>query len=214
MALARTLAVGPRILLLDEPLAALDKNLRLDMQIEIRQLQRRLAITTVMVTHDQDEALSMADTVAVMNRGRLEQSGTPAAIYDQPDTAFVASFVGTANMLPAVLVQQGGSFALELPGGALPIEPPRPVQRSGAVLAAIRPEHWALDPLGPLPATVALAMPLGPRHPGRPGAGRRHRRQADAAARGGRRRRSRGQGVRLRLRPGAAIRVFPSSEPE
>lgn len=100
IALARTLAVKPRILLLDEPFAALDKSLRLDMQIEIRRLQRDLNITTIMVTHDQEEAMSMADRVAVLNNGRLEQFAPAAEIYDRPASPFVASFVGTANMLP------------------------------------------------------------------------------------------------------------------
>ena len=104
VALARTLAVKPRILLLDEPFAALDKSLRLDMQIEIRRLQRELNITTIMVTHDQEEAMSMADRVAVLNNGRLEQFAPPAEIYDRPASPFVASFVGTANMLPARMV--------------------------------------------------------------------------------------------------------------
>jgi putative spermidine/putrescine transport system ATP-binding protein len=106
VALARTLAVRPRILLLDEPFAALDKSLRLDMQIEIRRLQRELNITTIMVTHDQEEAMSMADRVAVLNNGRLEQFAPAAEIYDYPASPFVASFVGTANMLPARMILQ------------------------------------------------------------------------------------------------------------
>ncbi len=167
VALARTLAVGPRILLLDEPLAALDKNLRLDMQIEIRRLQREVAITTVMVTHDQEEALSMADQVAVMNAGRLEQFGTPAAIYDTPRTRFVAGFVGTANLLPARIVSHGSAYALDLPGGSLPLDRLPPPLRPdslpvGAATACIRPEHWRIDPGGTLPAQIVLAMPLGP----------------------------------------------------
>ena len=163
VALARTLAVGPRILLLDEPLAALDKNLRLDMQLEIRRLQRELAITTVMVTHDQEEAMSMADTIAVMVAGRLEQFGPPAAIYDQPSSRFVAAFVGTANMLPAQLRREGDTYALALPGGILPLEgPPAPCRVRGSVTACIRPEQWRIDPAGTLPASVTLSMPLGP----------------------------------------------------
>jgi putative spermidine/putrescine transport system ATP-binding protein len=94
VALARALAVGPRILLLDEPFAALDKNLRLDMQIEIKRIQRLAGTTTILVTHDQEEALSMADRVAVINHGRLEQFAPPTSIYDRPATRFVNMFVG------------------------------------------------------------------------------------------------------------------------
>src|SRR5207244_11597760 len=89
IALARALAVHPRVLLLDEPFAALDKNLRLDMQIEIKRIQRETGITAVLVTHDQEEALSMADRIAVLRQGRLEQFGSPADIYDRPRSLFV-----------------------------------------------------------------------------------------------------------------------------
>ena len=99
IALARCLAIDPKILLLDEPFGALDKNLRLDMQIEVKRLQRDYGITTILVTHDQEEALSMADRIAVMNRGRIEQVASPTEIYDQPATLFVNQFVGTTNLL-------------------------------------------------------------------------------------------------------------------
>ena len=99
VALARALAVAPNILLLDEPFAALDKDLRLDMQIEIKKLQKLTGVTTVIVTHDQEEALALADRVAVMSRGRVEQFGSPAEIYDNPATLFVSQFVGTTNLL-------------------------------------------------------------------------------------------------------------------
>ena len=95
VALARALAVEPSILLLDEPFAALDRNLRLDMQIEVKRLQRQLGLTTILVTHDQDEAMSVADRIAVMNRGTVEQFDTPVAIYDRPQTLFVNGFIGT-----------------------------------------------------------------------------------------------------------------------
>jgi putative spermidine/putrescine transport system ATP-binding protein len=169
VALARTLAVEPRILLLDEPFAALDKNLRLDMQIEIRRLQRELNITTVMVTHDQEEAMSMADRVAVLNRGHLEQYDTSIAIYDQPSTAFVATFVGTANLLPVTLRVHGDDCHADFANGAtLAIPQAAPWRRAGAALLAVRPEQWEWDvtPAGagvnqPF-ATVQLAMPIGP----------------------------------------------------
>ena len=107
VALARALAIEPRVLLLDEPLSALDAKVRLQLRDQIRALQRRLAITTVFVTHDQDEALSMADRVAVMRGGKLEQVATPAELYDEPQTPFVAEFVGTMNRLPGKLVGPG-----------------------------------------------------------------------------------------------------------
>ena len=99
VALARALAVQPSILLLDEPFAALDRNLRLDMQIEVKRLQRQLGLTTILVTHDQDEAMSVADRIAVMNKGTVEQFDTPVAIYDRPQTLFVNGFIGTTNLL-------------------------------------------------------------------------------------------------------------------
>jgi putative spermidine/putrescine transport system ATP-binding protein len=107
VALARALAIEPRVLLLDEPLSALDAKVRVQLRDQIRALQRRLAITTVFVTHDQDEALSMADRVAVMRAGQLEQVAPPAELYDNPQTAFVAEFVGTMNRLPAKVVRPG-----------------------------------------------------------------------------------------------------------
>ena len=107
VALARALAIEPRVLLLDEPLSALDAKVRVQLRDQIRALQRRLAITTVFVTHDQDEALSMADRVAVMRAGKLEQVASPAELYDAPQTPFVAEFVGTMNRLPGKLVGPG-----------------------------------------------------------------------------------------------------------
>jgi putative spermidine/putrescine transport system ATP-binding protein len=169
VALARTLAVEPRILLLDEPFAALDKNLRFDMQIEIRRLQRELNITTVMVTHDQEEAMSMADQVAVLNRGRLEQYDTAVAIYDQPATPFVATFVGTANLLPVTLRMHDNQCLAHLDDGAvLAVAQPGPWRDAGAALLAVRPEQWTWQLPQPgasarqLLATVQLAMPIGP----------------------------------------------------
>src|SRR6267154_3244595 len=104
IALARALATSPGLLLLDEPLSALDAIERLRLRGEIRALQRRLGVTTIMVTHDQEEALSMADRVVVMNHGVIEQIGTPLEIYRHPTTAFVADFVGSMNFLPGTLV--------------------------------------------------------------------------------------------------------------
>ncbi len=106
VALARALINQPRILLLDEPLGALDLKLRQEMQIELKSLQQRLGITFVYVTHDQEEALSMSDRLAVFNRGKIEQVGAPAEVYERPTTAFVAGFVGTSNLIEGELAQK------------------------------------------------------------------------------------------------------------
>ncbi len=165
VALARTLAVRPRVLLLDEPFAALDKNLRLDMQIEIRRIQRELGITTILVTHDQEEAMSMADRIAVMHAGRVEQFDTPEAIYDRPATLFVATFIGTANLLPGQLRSAEGGYVVDCAdGGAISLEKAAPCSRMGSVVVAARPENLVLagSTLGALPARVEMVLPLGP----------------------------------------------------
>jgi putative spermidine/putrescine transport system ATP-binding protein len=172
VALARTLAVRPRVLLLDEPFAALDKNLRLDMQIEIRRIQRELGITTLIVTHDQEEAMSMADRIAVMNAGLLEQFDAPETLYDRPASLFVASFVGTANLLEGRLAGAPGAFVFTDEQGVSRIELPRalPCSRPGPVVFAARPEHLELtaDSAGPrvlddgIAARVEMVLPLGP----------------------------------------------------
>ena len=166
VALARTLAVSPRVLLLDEPFGALDKNLRLDMQIEVKRLQRELGITTVMVTHDQEEALSMADRIAVMSNGRVEQFGTPDEIYDRPATRFVAGFVGTSNLLPGRMAVAGDGVAtVELDaGGRWTLPSAAPCSRAGAVAVSVRPEHLRFAAAGEdgIAARLVMNLPLGP----------------------------------------------------
>lgn len=166
VALARTLAVRPRLLLLDEPFAALDKNLRLDMQIEIRRIQRELGITTVLVTHDQEEAMSMADRIAVMHSGRVEQFDRPEVVYDHPATLFVATFIGTANLLPGKMKPDPvNGFAVECEGGgSISVPVPHPCSQAGPVLVAARPEHLTLaEPHGNLlQGRVGMVLPLGP----------------------------------------------------
>ena len=143
VALARALAIEPRVLLLDEPLSALDAKVRVQLREQIRALQRRLAITTVFVTHDQDEALSMADRVAVMRQGKLEQVAPPAELYSDPQTAFVAEFVGTMNRLPAKVVSPGKVAVLE-PGGGRP-EGPAANAAGEDVDVLVRPEGLAIS---------------------------------------------------------------------
>ncbi|MEV7053092.1 MULTISPECIES: ABC transporter ATP-binding protein [Streptomyces] len=157
VALARALALRPRVLLLDEPLSALDAKVRLTLREEIRRLQLSLGITTIFVTHDQEEALSMADRVAVLNAGRLEQCAPPAELYERPATAFVAEFVGTMNRLPGRLT---GTGSVEVAGSTLPVDGEAPAG-SGPVDVLIRPEgvRAEADPDGT--ATVVSASFLG-----------------------------------------------------
>ena len=143
VALARALAIQPKVLLLDEPLSALDAKVRLQLREQIRTLQTRLGTTTLFVTHDQEEALSMADRVGVMRAGRLEQIATPDELYARPSTAFVAEFVGTMNRLPAEVVP-GGIRVLGHTVAPLDVTG-RPV--GAAVEALIRPEGLLAEPV-------------------------------------------------------------------
>jgi iron(III) transport system ATP-binding protein len=158
VALARAIAPSPRLLLLDEPLSALDAKVRIHLRRQIRELQRRLAVTTIMVTHDQEEALTMADRVVIMNQGTVEQVGTPTEIYYSPRTPFVANFVGKMNFLPATME---GRTKLRV--GSAVFEHIRPNQAclDGEVLACVRPEHVKRVPSGGLPATVSHVEFLG-----------------------------------------------------
>ncbi|MEW2165002.1 ABC transporter ATP-binding protein [Streptomyces sp. NPDC007084] len=134
VALARALALRPRVLLLDEPLSALDAKVRLSLREEIRRLQQELGITTLFVTHDQEEALSMADRVAVMRAGQLEQCAAPGELYGRPATAFVAEFVGTMSRIPGTLDGE----SVEVLGRRLPVDGQAPAVREVDVL--VRPE--------------------------------------------------------------------------
>jgi putative spermidine/putrescine transport system ATP-binding protein len=166
VALARALAVRPAVLLLDEPFAALDKNLRLDMQIEIKRIQRLAGTTTLIVTHDQEEALSMAERVAVFQQGRLEQFGTPAEIYDAPQSLFVNTFVGAANTLEGVVqAVREGSVAVRLAAGAVIEARALSTSKPAAgdrVVVCLRPEQIRItnDP-GGITGTVEMGLPLG-----------------------------------------------------
>src|SRR5262245_16266775 len=165
VALARCLAVDPKVLLLDEPFGALDKNLRLDMQIEVKRLQRDYGITTILVTHDQEEALSMADRIAVMARGAIEQVSSPTEIYDAPQTLFVNQFVGTANVVAGEFVANGGAGAVRVAGVLLPVNASASFVNGAKVLVSMRPEQLRLESspaAGRLAAVVKTVMPPGP----------------------------------------------------
>jgi iron(III) transport system ATP-binding protein len=143
VALARALVIEPEVLLLDEPLSNLDAALRLEMRHEIRRLCTQTGITTVYVTHDQAEALSMADSMAVLRDGKIEQIGPPRALYERPDSRFVAGFLGETNILPATVgARQNGKLTLETKAGVLETTNiPDPAPAAGSrVLCSVRPE--------------------------------------------------------------------------
>lgn len=167
VAVARALAPRPVLLLLDEPFAALDRALRADMQFEFVRLQRELGITTILVTHDQEEAQAVADTLIVMNAGRVEQIGSPAELYDRPSSLFVNTFVGHASVLGATVLSEGGAAAsLRLDAGDT-VAFARDVGflRGTHVALTVRPEHVVLH-TAPVPgavrATRILSVPQGP----------------------------------------------------
>jgi putative spermidine/putrescine transport system ATP-binding protein/spermidine/putrescine transport system ATP-binding protein len=143
IALARALVIEPDVLLLDEPLSALDANLREEMRVELKNIQRRIGVATVFVTHDQGEALAMSDLVVVMNKGRIEQMGAPAEVYERPRSEFVASFLGNANFLPATVQQvaaNGIVVTLEGGDGLLVGDAARSVSAGEPVRVVVRAE--------------------------------------------------------------------------
>jgi putative spermidine/putrescine transport system ATP-binding protein len=143
VALARAIALRPQVLLLDEPLSALDAKIRVELRSEIRRIQQQLGITTIYVTHDQEEALSLSDRIVVMNSGRMEQVGTPFEIYNFPKTGFTASFVGQLNVLP-VTVTHAKSGRCLFDGKPLDLHQPANVPDGTAARIAIRPEELHL----------------------------------------------------------------------
>ncbi|MGI1663884.1 ABC transporter ATP-binding protein [Palleronia sp. KMU-117] len=158
VALARALAPSPEVLLLDEPLSALDLKLRKEMQSELKRLQLELGITFIFVTHDQEEALTMSDRIAVMSAGRLLQVGSPREIYNHPVNRFVADFIGETNFLPG---EVRGGVAKIAGGVAIPVDAAAP---EGRHTLAVRPEHVRIVPAGPdalLTATVGEAVYFG-----------------------------------------------------
>jgi spermidine/putrescine transport system ATP-binding protein len=153
VALARALVNRPTVLLLDEPLAALDRKLRREMQIELQNLQHDVGITFVLVTHDQEEALSMSDTVCIMRQGQIIQRGSPTALYDSPTSAWVADFVGKSNFLAGKVAAVGGG-TVEVIGGAGPmrgrlVAGGTALGPGDAAVLAVRPEMVRLSPPRP-----------------------------------------------------------------
>lgn len=146
VALARALINRPKVLLLDEPLAALDLKLRKEMQIELKAIQEQLGITFIFVTHDQEEALSLSDRIAVMNHGVVLQVGPPATIYERPITQFVADFIGECNFLPGhvAAIQNGATLVKTTQGLEIKGLAPQPVDTGDSVVVAIRPEKVRL----------------------------------------------------------------------
>jgi spermidine/putrescine transport system ATP-binding protein len=145
VALARAVVLEPEVLLLDEPMAALDLKLRKEMQVEVKNLQERLRITFLFVTHDQDEALIMSDRIAVMNEGRIEQIGTPEELYERPRTRFVADFLGVRNILSATVAEVGAErVELGTPGGTIVAWNDGGYARGTTVTIGIRPERLTL----------------------------------------------------------------------
>ena len=168
VALARAVVFEPQILLLDEPLGALDRKLREQLQVELRQLQRSLGISTILVTHDQEEALSLSDRIVVLDQGRVQQIGTPEEAYLRPANRFVADFLGTANRFEGVLQNGAGGCCLRLDDGAvMPCADPG-LTHGQRVAAIVRPERVRIEPASPagvdgagLLATVADVIYLG-----------------------------------------------------
>ena len=176
VALARALVFHPPVLLMDEPLGALDRKLRQRMQMEIKLLHREIGTTIIFVTHDQEEALSMADRIAVLHRGQLQQIGTPNTLYERPINAFVADFIGETNFLPVDIVESNGTAMtgrlVDAPG--MLSFPPQDHGVSKRLMLAVRPEHISVVEQGRgVPATVvetayagasmSLLLDVGPR---------------------------------------------------
>jgi spermidine/putrescine ABC transporter ATP-binding subunit len=163
VALARALVINPKVLLLDEPFSALDKNLRASMQVELREIQRKLGVTTIFVTHDQSEALSLSDRLAVMSEGRVRQLGTPQEIYRRPCERFVAAFVGDANVLRGRLDRLDDAQARVVLGTAEVAVPPGPLAGlapSAPVDLFVRPEQLRLTAAGELSAASGTIAAL------------------------------------------------------
>lgn len=158
VALARALVIEPDILLFDEPLSNLDQKLRVSMRQTIKELQRKFGITSIYVTHDQEEAMAIADEIAVMNRGKLQQVDSPQNLYFKPQNAFVADFIGKANLFTADVSEQDGTVYADLLGKRIPLSAPS--SSGSAVSAMLRPENLFFSKDG-IPGTVSSVEVLG-----------------------------------------------------
>jgi spermidine/putrescine transport system ATP-binding protein len=153
VALARAIVNRPALLLLDEPLGALDLKLRRQMQLELKSIQEEVGLTFLHVTHDQEEAMTMADTVAVMNKGRIEQLGSPEVLYELPRTAFVANFLGQSNLFTGpVAGSTADSISVDIEGSKIVVPKARAQRHSGEVTVGVRPEKLSLHLTAPTPA--------------------------------------------------------------
>ncbi|MEM1284410.1 MAG: sn-glycerol-3-phosphate ABC transporter ATP-binding protein UgpC [Pseudomonadota bacterium] len=164
VAMGRSIVRDPKVFLFDEPLSNLDAKLRVQMRTEIKALHQTLGTTTVYVTHDQIEAMTMADRIVVMNNGVIEQIGAPMELYDRPSNIFVASFIGSPamSMLPARHLVDGSSSCLQLQDGTLLEAPQSSAGHDHDVVIGIRPEHYDHDDEGPLALNVQVVEPTGP----------------------------------------------------
>ncbi|MEO5764368.1 MAG: sn-glycerol-3-phosphate ABC transporter ATP-binding protein UgpC [Casimicrobiaceae bacterium] len=164
VAMGRAIVRDPQVFLFDEPLSNLDANLRVQMRTEIKELHQRLATTSIYVTHDQIEAMTMADKIVVMKDGVVEQTGDPLSLYDKPVNTFVAGFIGSPamNMIPGIARGHGAAATVEFGGGAI-LPMPRAARATDGqeVLYGMRPEHCSLADAGGLPADVAVVEPTG-----------------------------------------------------
>ena len=157
VALARAIVFHPSVVLMDEPLGALDKNLRFEMQVEIKEIQQRLGMTVLYVTHDQEEAMSMSDRIAILNRGRIDQVGPPGEVYERPANPFVGRFLGEANLIEGLVAAKTGDvLRLALPSGQELRAPPSNSCRNGRGMMFIRPERVEIAP-----GTHVAANPCG-----------------------------------------------------
>jgi spermidine/putrescine transport system ATP-binding protein len=220
VALARAVVLEPEVLLLDEPMAALDLKLRQEMRVEVKNLQERLGITFVFVTHDQEEALVMSDRIAVMNRGRVEQVGAPEALYDRPRTRFVADFLAVRNLLQATVVSvSSGRAALRTTGGVSFEASDDGGYRAGAtVWVGVRPERMRFVEASErsatgdnrLPGTLEDEIYLGDRTDWRVRVGKETVTVAEPAAVA--RARRRGEPVTMSFLPDAVLRLEDAEE--